>query len=59
MKLKSAEVKGKLLEYIVNPTGGTVATNDRHVSASDKLGKRYRNMTPVFSIDDDHDLPGS
>lgn len=58
VKLKSAEVKDKLLEYIVNPNGGNVTTNDRHVSASDKLGKRYRNMAPVFSIDDDQDTPG-
>ncbi|KAH9368987.1 hypothetical protein HPB48_016023 [Haemaphysalis longicornis] len=27
----------------------------RHVSSSDKLGKRYRGMAPVFSIDDEHD----
>ncbi|XP_069686728.1 TBC1 domain family member 23 isoform X1 [Periplaneta americana] len=53
MKLKSAEVKGKLFDYIVNPTGGN--TVERHVSSADKLGKRYRNMAPVFSIDDDHD----
>jgi hypothetical protein len=53
MKLKSAEVKGKLFDYIVNPTGSN--TVERHVSSADKLGKRYRNMAPVFSIDDDHD----
>ncbi|XP_054261795.1 TBC1 domain family member 23 isoform X2 [Macrosteles quadrilineatus] len=57
MKLKSAEVKDKLLEYIVNPSGGNPAASDRHVSASDKLGKRYRNMAPVFSIDDELDTP--
>jgi hypothetical protein len=58
MKLKSAEVKDKLLEYIVNPSGNGTA-NERHVSASDRLGKRYRNMAPVFSIDDDLDTPGN
>ena len=58
MKLKSAEVKGKLLEYIVNPTGN-VNNTERHVSSSDKVGKRYRNMAPVFSIDDDQDPPGT
>ncbi|XP_046664875.1 TBC1 domain family member 23 [Homalodisca vitripennis] len=57
VKSKSAEVKDKLLEYINNPSGGTVTSSERHVSASDKLGKRYRNMAPVFSIDDDLDTP--
>jgi len=56
VKLKSAEVKDKLLEYIVNP-GGNNTASERHVSASDKVGKRYRNMAPVFSIDDDLDTP--
>ncbi|XP_067009711.1 TBC1 domain family member 23 isoform X2 [Anabrus simplex] len=53
MKLKSAEVKGKLFEYIVNPTGSNAV--ERHVSSADKLGKRYRNVAPVFSIDEDQD----
>lgn len=59
MKLKSAEVKDKLLDLIVNPSNGAVTTSERHVSASDKLGKRYRNMAPVFSIDDELDTPGA
>lgn len=58
VKSKSAEVKDKLLEYIVHPSSGSLTANERHVSASDKLGKRYRNMAPVFSIDDDLDTPG-
>lgn len=53
MKSKSAEVKGKLIDYIVNPNGSP--TQERHVSHTDKIGKRYRNVAPVFSIDDDHD----
>ncbi|XP_017775645.1 PREDICTED: TBC1 domain family member 23 [Nicrophorus vespilloides] len=53
MKNKSAEVKGMLFEYIVNPNNSPV--QERHVSSSDKQGKRYRNVAPVFSIDDDHD----
>ncbi|KAJ8922747.1 hypothetical protein NQ315_007782 [Exocentrus adspersus] len=53
MKSKSAEVKGKLFDYIVNPNSSPV--QERHVSSSDKIGKRYRDMAPVFSIDDDHD----
>lgn len=53
MRSKSAEVTGKLIEYIVNPSNSPV--QERHVSSSDKIGKRYRDVAPVFSIDDDHD----
>ncbi|KAF5274890.1 hypothetical protein FQA39_LY07072 [Lamprigera yunnana] len=53
MKSKSAEVKGKLFDYIVNPNNSPV--QERHVSSTDKIGKRYRNVAPVFSIDDDQD----
>lgn len=53
LKLKTAEVKGKLFDYIVNPNAGP--TPIRHVSSSDKNGKRYRDVAPVFSIDDDND----
>jgi hypothetical protein len=53
MKSKSAEVKEKLFEYIVNPTGSHGPGTERHVKSSDKVGRRYRNMAPVFSIDDD------
>jgi TBC1 domain family member 23 C-terminal len=53
MKSKSAEVKEKLIEYIVNPTGSNGQATERHVKSSDKVSKRYRNMAPVFSIDDD------
>lgn len=53
MKSKSAEVKGKLLDYIVNSNSHPV--QEWHVSSDDKLGKRYRNVAPVFSIDDDQD----
>lgn len=56
MKLKSAEVKGKLFDYIVNPNANANGPMpDRHVSSNDKNGKRYRNVAPVFSIDDDND----
>ncbi|XP_071454537.1 TBC1 domain family member 23 isoform X1 [Hetaerina americana] len=57
MKSKSAEVKEKLMDYIVNPNGNQSV--ERHVSRNDKVGKRYRNMAPVFSIDDDHEGDGS
>lgn len=54
MKIKSAEVKGKLLDYIVNPSAPPV---ERHVQPSDRKtgAKLYRNQTPVFSIDEEHD----
>ncbi|XP_035228316.1 TBC1 domain family member 23-like [Stegodyphus dumicola] len=44
-------VKSRLVEYITNPQ----SEEDRHVSSSDRLGKRYRGMAPVFSIGDDED----
>ncbi|XP_066140771.1 TBC1 domain family member 23 [Euwallacea fornicatus] len=53
MRSKSAEVTGKLIEYIVNPSSSPL--QERHVSSTDKIGKRYRDVAPVFSIDDDHD----
>ncbi len=56
MKTKSAEVKDKLFEYIVNPSAPNPANNvERHVSSSDKNGRRYRNVAPVFSIDEEND----
>ncbi|KAH8297986.1 hypothetical protein KR018_003953, partial [Drosophila ironensis] len=71
MKSKSAEVKGKLLDIIVNPSanggGGAAAggsngaappaalSQERHVSAKERNGKRYRNVAPVFSIDDENE----
>lgn len=66
MKTKSAEVKGKFFDYIVNPSGaaaqgagtGNCVAAEKHVSSSEKYGRRYRNVAPVFSIDDDnnHDI---
>lgn len=62
MKTKSAEVKGKLIDYIVNPAQGPngVANqagnlNEKHVSSTDKNQKKYRNLAPVFSIDEDNE----
>lgn len=55
MKAKSQEVKGKLIEYIVNPNS-TVNNGEWHVSASDRAKEqRYRNVPPVFSINDEED----
>lgn len=52
MKAKSQEVKGKLIDYIVNPNS-TSNNGEWHVSALDRKEKRYRNVAPVFSINDD------
>lgn len=49
LKTKSADIKDKLIEYIVNPTG-----ND----APKTKNKLYRGMQPVFSIDDEENGPG-
>lgn len=60
MRTKSAEVKGKFFDYIINPSNSQnnlAAGNtpvERHVSSSEKYGKRYRNVAPVFSIDEDN-----
>lgn len=62
MKSKSAEVRGKLFDYIVQPAGqnaANAASLEKHVSSTEKNGKRYRNVAPVFSIDEDqHDGSG-
>lgn len=56
MKLKSAEVKGKLFDYIVNPNNSNnTPVIGKHVSSNDKNSQIYRNVTPVFSIDDESD----
>lgn len=60
MKSKSQEVKGKFMDYIVNPYGVVQASTsanvpiEKHVSKNEKNGKRYRNVAPVFSIDEDN-----
>ncbi|KAI5642667.1 rab-GTPase-TBC domain-containing protein [Phthorimaea operculella] len=54
MKAKSQEVKGKLIEYIVNPNSN-VNSGEWHVSAGDRKDQRYRNVPPVFSINDEED----
>lgn len=59
MKTKSQEVKGKLKDSMVNIYGlqaGSSASNvpiEKHVSKNERNGKRYRDVAPVFSIDED------
>ncbi|XP_058446241.1 TBC1 domain family member 23 [Malaya genurostris] len=54
MKSKSAEVKGKLFDYISNPNP-SVPVTEKHVSRNERNGKRYRNVPPVFSIGEEQD----
>lgn len=63
MKTKTSDVKSKLFDYIANPTYNNNATSseqkaeetvvEKHVSMSEKNGKRYRNLAPVFGLADD------
>lgn len=52
VKSKSAVMKQKLTDYIKNEHQ---TQESRHVSNTDRVGKRYRNMANVFSIGDDDD----
>lgn len=47
MRSKSFEVKGKLMDFLSSNNNST--KNEK----SDGGSKRYRNMAPVFSIDED------
>jgi hypothetical protein len=49
VKPKIAEMKEKLVDYVTNPNQQQVM---RHVSARDKLGKRYKGSNR-FTIDED------
>ncbi|XP_052258806.1 TBC1 domain family member 23-like isoform X2 [Dreissena polymorpha] len=51
VKSKSSEMKEKLSNYIKNEMN----VEERHVSNTDRLGKRYRNMASVFTIGDDEE----
>lgn len=56
MKSKSIEVTGKFMDYIGNPANSrhTAGVTEKHVSKNEKNGKRYRDVAPVFSIDEDN-----
>ncbi|KAG8590713.1 hypothetical protein GDO81_006861 [Engystomops pustulosus] len=51
LKTKSVNVKEKVISFIEN----TSAPVDRHVSSSDRVGKPYRGVKPVFSIGDEEE----
>lgn len=55
MKLKSQEMKGKLFDYIVNPS---ISANNGAEKKSEGVdgNKKETNARPVFSIDDDQEL---
>ncbi|KAL4656497.1 TBC1 domain family member 23-like isoform X2 [Arapaima gigas] len=54
LKSKSVNMKEKVISFIEN----SAAPVDRHVSSSDRVGKPYRGVKPVFSIGDEeeHDI---
>ncbi|KAL6444476.1 hypothetical protein ACFW04_001958 [Cataglyphis niger] len=56
MKLKSQEVKGKLFDYIVNPTANVNSNTEKRDSKDLDYIKRQRKTAPVFSIDDDQEI---
>ncbi|XP_053562033.1 TBC1 domain family member 23 isoform X2 [Bombina bombina] len=51
LKTKSVNVKDKVISFIEN----TSTPVERHVSSSDRLGKPYRGVKPVFSIGDEEE----
>lgn len=56
MKLKSQEVKGKLFDYIVNPTANVNSNTEKRDSKDLDYIRRQRKTAPVFSIDDDQEI---
>lgn len=53
MRSKSFEVKGKLMDFLSSNNNN--AKNEKTSGGS----KRYRNMAPVFAIDEDDNNPDS
>uniref|UniRef100_A0A3B4B9B1 TBC1 domain family member 23 n=1 Tax=Periophthalmus magnuspinnatus TaxID=409849 RepID=A0A3B4B9B1_9GOBI len=51
LKSKSVNVKEKMISFIENSS----APVDKHVSSSDRVGKPYRGVKPVFSIGDEEE----
>lgn len=56
MKLKSQEVKGKLFDYIVNPTANVNSNTEKRDSRDLDYIRHQRKTAPVFSIDDDQEI---
>uniref|UniRef100_A0A8C5G648 Rab-GAP TBC domain-containing protein n=1 Tax=Gouania willdenowi TaxID=441366 RepID=A0A8C5G648_GOUWI len=60
LKSKSVNVKEKMISFIENTStpvdrSGLVISVSRHVSSSDRVGKPYRGVKPVFSIGDEEE----
>ncbi|CRL00393.1 CLUMA_CG013661, isoform A [Clunio marinus] len=62
MKSKTSDVKSKFFDIIANPSQSSnqnhaksqeETVTEKHVSMSEKNGKRYRNLAPVFGLDED------
>lgn len=60
MRSKTSDVKSKFFDIIANPAAlssqGQAKQEEvieKHVSMSEKNGKRYRNLAPVFGLDED------
>ncbi|XP_053312914.1 TBC1 domain family member 23 isoform X2 [Spea bombifrons] len=51
LKTKSVNVKEKVISFIENSSTPV----ERHISSSDRLGKPYRGVKPVFSIGDEEE----
>ncbi|XP_018423832.1 PREDICTED: TBC1 domain family member 23 isoform X3 [Nanorana parkeri] len=51
LKTKSVNVKEKVISFIEN----TSTPVERHISSSDRVGKPYRGVKPVFSIGDEEE----
>lgn len=62
MKSKTSDVKSRFFDIIANPQSNTQKqaeeSAEKHVSMSEKNGKRYRNLAPVFGILDDDEPDG-
>lgn len=58
MKSKTSDVKSKFFDILANPASSNSQAKqeeivEKHVSMSEKNGKRYRNLAPVFGLDED------
>lgn len=55
MRSKTSDVKSSVMKIIANPQSSQKPEEvlEKHVSASEKNGKRYRNIPPVFGIGDE------
>ncbi|KAG5674994.1 hypothetical protein PVAND_004935 [Polypedilum vanderplanki] len=64
MKTKTSDVKKSLFDYIANPAHSSSGQQkpeeitEKHVSMSEKNGKRYRNLAPVFGFDEEEPSSG-